>query len=206
MAITAGRGLRDADPLGAVLEADYAKQAKVVVGDRINLAVAGHRLDVVVRGLGRSPEYLLATSSPEYLIPQPGSLAVVFLPRDGLARALGIAGRTNDVILNMPAGVSQAAEVQAAAGLPIARIVPRAEQFSLRFTEADLNSFGVFVPIVGAIFAAVGFLLIALTLRRLVHSQRRELGTLLAIGYRRRALVGSVAVTALTLTIPAVAV
>ncbi len=41
-------------------------------------------------------------------------------------------------------------------------------------------------------FAAVGFLLLALTLYRMVYSQRRELGALLALGYRSRAVVATV--------------
>jgi putative ABC transport system permease protein len=64
-------------------------------------------------------------------------------------------------------------------------MVPRAEQYSLRFTNADIRSFATFTPIIGAVFAVVGLLLIALSLHRMVHGQRRELGALLAMGYPR---------------------
>ena len=51
----------------------------------------------------------------------------------------------------------------------------------------------------GVVFGIVGLLLIALSLRRLVSSQRRELGALLAIGYPPRAVVGSVMLLAAAL-------
>jgi len=85
-------------------------------------------------------------------------------------------------------------------------LIPRSEQFSLRFTNADLHSFALFAPILGAVFAAVGFLLIALSLRRLVQSQRRELGTLLAMGYRRTAVLATVLLPAAVLAVPGAAV
>lgn len=93
-----------------------------------------------------------------------------------------------------------------AAGLPVARLIPRSEQFSLRFTNADLHSFELFAPILGAVFAAVGFLLIALSLRRMVQSQRRELGTLLAMGYRRSTVLATVLLPAAVLAVPGAAV
>jgi putative ABC transport system permease protein len=56
------------------------------------------------------------------------------------------------------------------------------------------------------VFAAVGFLLIALSLRRMVQSQRRELGTLLAVGYRRSAVLATVLPPAAVLAVPGAAV
>lgn len=206
LAVTSGRGLSAADPRGAVVEAEYAHRVGLQVGDTLDLAIAGHRIAVRARGIARSPEYLLATANPEYLIPQPGSLAVVFVPTGGLASAVGAGGGVNDVVLDLPQGASSGAAQTLAAGLPVAKLTPRAEQYSLRFTQADLQSFGLFVPVLGGVFAAVGFLLIGLSLRRIVHAQRRELGTLLAIGYRRPAVLATALLPAAVLSVPGAAV
>ena len=206
LAIVQGRDLSEADPLGAVVEAQYAHTSGLRVGDALDLAIGGRRLRVSVRGLARSPEYLLATADPQYLIPQPGSLAVVFLPRGGLAGAIGAAGRANDLVLDLLPGASQGRELAAATGLPVARLIPRSEQYSLRFTNADLHSFELFAPILGVVLAAVGFLLIGLSLRRMVQSQRRELGTLLAVGYRRPAVLATALLPAAVLALPGAAV
>ncbi|GAB91460.1 ABC transporter permease [Gordonia rhizosphera] len=206
LAITDGQGLDPTDPLGAVVEADYAGHADLHLGDTLDLVLAGRPLTVRVRGLARSPEYLMATANPEYLIPQPGSLAVVFLPKNALADVTATGGQVNDLILDLPHPIPPGSAQSLADGLPVAKLTPRDQQYSLRFTNADLRSFGLFVPVIGGVFALVGFLLIGLSLRRIVHAQRRELGTLLAIGYRRRTVLATALLPAAVLALPGAAV
>ena len=199
LAVTAGQGLDRAAPRGAAVDADYADRAGIHPGDRLRLRVAGRAFSVRVRGLARSPEYLLATANPDYLVPQRGSLAVVFLPRASLQRLTGLGGRANDLAVDLPGGGNGAAAKRLAAGLPTARVTPRSRQYGRRLTEADIHSFSIFAPVMGVVFGIVGLLLIALSLRRLVSSQRRELGALLAIGYPPRTVVGSVMLLAAAL-------
>ncbi len=196
LALLHGDPLSRDHPRGALLEADFAEQAGIEVGERLVLGVRGHRLRVRVRGTARSPEYLLATANPEYLLPRRGSLAVVFLSRRALQTALGVPGRVNDLVLDLPPGAGGPTGRRIAAGLPVERLTPRDHQFSLLFTNADIQSFSTFTPVMGGVFAIVGFLLVLLSLRRLVHSQRRELGAMLALGYRP-------ATVALTVMLPA---
>ena len=201
LAVTAGRGLGRGAPRGAAVDADYADRVGLRPGDRLRLRIAGRALSVRVRGLARSPEYLLATANPDYLVPQRGSLAVVFLPRASLQRLAGLGGRANDLAADLPGGGDGAAARRLAAGLPTARVTPRSRQYGLRLTEADIHSFSIFAPVMGLVFGIVGLLLIALSLRRLVTSQRRELGALLAIGYPPRAVVSSVLLLAVVLAL-----
>ncbi|MCH0558850.1 ABC transporter permease [Streptomyces sp. MUM 16J] len=205
LAVTGGHGLSDTEPRGAVVEAEYARRAGLRIGDTLDLTLGGHHLPVRVRGFARSPEYLLATANPEFLIPQPGSLAVVFVPEHGLATALDAGGQVNDLVLNLPPRSSPSTAQTLSAGLPVASVTPREEQYSLRFTNADLHSFALFVPVVGSVFAAVGFLLIGLSLRRVVQAQRRELGTMLAMGYRRPAVLATALLPAAALALPGAA-
>lgn len=189
LAMLNGRPLSAAQPAGAVVESDFAAHAHLRVGDLLRVTLAGRALTFRVRGLARSPEYLLATANPEYLIPQPGSLAVVFLPWHGLERLAGLPGQANDLVADFPGGRPTARSQQLLTALPVAAVTARTEQYSYRFTNADIGSFSLFAPVLGGVFAAVGFLLLVLSLRRLVHAQRRELGALLALGYSRRAVV-----------------
>ncbi len=201
LAVTAGQGLDGGDLHGAALDAEYANRVGIGPGDRVRLQVAGRSFSVRVRGLARSPEYLLATANPDYLVPQRGSLAVVFLPRASLQRLTGLDGRANDLAVDLPGGGNGQAAKRLAAGLPTARVTPRSRQYGRRLTEADIHSFSIFAPVMGVVFGIVGLLLIALSLRRLVSSQRRELGALLAIGYPPRAVVGSVMLLAAALAV-----
>lgn len=201
LAVTAGSGLSARAPRGALLDPDFATRFHLHVGDRLDLRLGGRRTRLRIRGLARSPEYLLATANPDYLVPEPGSLAVVFLPRASLGRITGLKGRVNDLVVDLPGGGDGRRSERLAAGLPVARITPRAQQYSLRLTNADIHAFSTFAPVMGAIFAAVGLLLIVLSLRRLVNSQRRELGALLALGYRPRTVVATVMLPAALLAL-----
>ncbi|MGE5336125.1 MAG: ABC transporter permease [Nitrososphaerota archaeon] len=201
LAVTGGTGLDPAARHGAVVDTDYAERFGIHPGDRLRLRIGGRDVAVGVRGLARSPEYLLATANPDYLVPQRGSLAVVFLPRAGLQRLAGLPGRANDLAVDLPGGGNGAAAKRLAAGLPTARVTPRSRQYGRRLTEADIHSFSVFAPVMGVVFGIVGLLLIALSLRRLVSSQRRELGALLAIGYRPRTVVATVLLPATFLAV-----
>ncbi len=192
LAVTAGRGLSAAAPRGALLDPDFASRFQLSPGDRLRLVLGGRRLALRVRGLARSPEYLLATANPDYLVPQKGSLAVAFLPRASLQRLTGIGRRVNDLVVDLPGGDAGRRAERLTAGLPAARIIPRSQQYSLRLTDADINAFSTFAPVIGLVFAVVGLLLIVLSLRRLVNSQRRELGALLALGYPPRTVVATV--------------
>jgi putative ABC transport system permease protein len=199
LALTAGRGLDGSVPRGAVIDADYADRFGIGPGDRLRLRVDGRTIGVRIRGLARSPEYLLATANPDYLVPQRGSLAVAFLPRASMQRLTGLRGRVNDLAVNLPGGGTGSLARRLVAGLPTARVTPRSRQYGLRLTEADVHSFSIFAPVMGLVFGIVGLLLIALSLRRLVSSQRRELGALLAIGYPPRTVVATVMLPAAVL-------
>jgi putative ABC transport system permease protein len=192
LAVTAGAGLTGASGAGAVLDASFAEHYGLHPGQRLTVALAGRRIALAIRGLARGPEFLMATSNPDYLVPQRGSLAVVFMAREALARLTGMGGGVNDLAVDLPGGGASARANALTAGLPAARIIPRSEQYGLRMTNADIHSFSIFAPVMGVVFALVGVLLIALSLRRLVISQRRELGALLALGYPPRVVVATV--------------
>lgn len=201
LAVTAGRGLDPESPRSVAVDADYAERVGIGLGDQLKLRVGGRAFSMRVGGLARSPEYLLATANPDYLVPQRGSLAVVFAPRGSLQRLTGLRGHANDLAVDLRGGGNGTAARRLAAGLPAARVTPRSRQYGRRLTEADIHSFSIFAPVMGIVFGVVGLLLIALSLRRLVSSQRRELGALLAIGYPPRTVVGSVMLLALALAL-----
>jgi len=198
--VLVGSDLAALGPDEVLIEADFAHYTGLSVGDDVTLNVSGQTGHWRVAGLVRSPEYLLATANPAYLIPQRGSLAVVFTTRARLQEVTGLADRANDLILASATGAT-APSTNLAATLPVASIVPRAQQYSLRFTEADVRIFSLLAPVLGGVFAVSGLILVMLSLLRLVQHQRRELGALLAIGYSRTAVAVSVVLVAALLGI-----
>jgi putative ABC transport system permease protein len=190
-----GSDLSGLGPDDVLVEADFAQFSGIAIGDHVSLDISGQTQRWRVAGLVRSPEYLLATSNPDYLIPQRGSLAVLFMGRSRLQEITGAQGKANDVVLDL-ASASAAPSPTLAAGLPATRIIPRSQQYSLKFTEADVRIFSLLAPVLGGVFAISGLILVMLSLLRLVQRQQRELGALLAIGYSRTAVALSVVLVA----------
>lgn len=201
LAILSGTAFGAGAPGQVALDKDFASHVGLRLGDKLHVRVGARTLALRVGALVRSPEFLLATASPDYLIPLPGSLAAIFVPRSTLQRLVDQQGRVNDVVADFPASVPLSHRLALASGLPVAQLTPRSQQYSLRFTNADINSFSILTPVLAAVFAAVGLLLVALSLRRIVHAQRRELGALLALGYSRRAVVATVLASASVLAV-----
>ena len=67
--------------------------------------------------------------------------------------------------------------------LDIMQVTSREEQFGHQYLEKDLGAFKLFVPAIIAVFALTSFLITMITFNRMILSQRKEIGTLLAIGY-----------------------
>jgi len=188
-----GRGLRELDSGSAVLEADFAQAHGVALGDYVPMTASGHSFLLQVQGLGRTPDSLLATADPEFFVVRRGSLAIVYLPLSvvqSVARAIssGPVG-VNDLLLNVPATHGTGRLQALTRGLPVNTVTPRHKQFGFRATEINLAILGSFTPVLTVVLSCVAALLIAVTIMRLVQSQRRELGALLALGHGRRTVI-----------------
>ncbi len=202
-----GRGLTQLGKEGAVIEQDFARVHHIALGQRIKVSTYGFNFELTVQGIGRTPDSLYATADPEYFIIQRGSLAYVFLP---LARVQQTAtsvdrvapGSADDLLLDVPAAGDHApAMLTLTHGEPVDHVTPKREQFGYRITQNDLTGLSGFIPVLSIILSAVAALLILVTIVRLVQNQRRELGTMLALGHPRWTVVLAGALPALTLGI-----
>lgn len=178
-----GRGLEaaDADASVAVLDAQYAEQNDLAVGD--TLAVAGTDLEVVGTVTSTTGDDVATASD-------------VYVPL-ALAQTLsGLADQVTDVYVS----VDSATEVDAVAAaigsaLPDASVSTQSDLAgdvtgSLSTASNLVGSLGTWLS---AIVLLAAFGLAVLFTVSGVNRRTRELGTLKAIGWRRRRVVGQVA-------------
>jgi putative ABC transport system permease protein len=71
------------------------------------------------------------------------------------------------------------------ARLNLERVLLRQERFVSRFLQLELEAFQVYTPSIVLTLGVLSLVLTLITVNRLVQDQRREIGTLLALGYRR---------------------
>lgn len=172
------------------------------VGDTLAASVCGFTIAQPVVGIARSPEFLVSTANPETLIPVPGSLGVVYVPIEYCEKEIralsGWFGGTDVVnqllvLYDGPAAGQEdgiLARLQGAS-LRVGEVLRRDQQFGVQFLEQDLKMFRVLVLALVAVFSIVTLVATALSVTRVVMSQRRELGALMALGWGRGAIAAS---------------
>jgi putative ABC transport system permease protein len=190
--LLAGRPLATADFESAVIERSLAAYHGFKVGDRIRVQVGEKVYDSRVDGVVLSPEHLVTTANPDYLVPEKGSLGVVFT---GLARVSDALGFTmvNDLLFRFAPGADpdtvRAAVVTRLAKLNLERVMLRREHFISRFIEVQMESFKLYTPSIILTLGLLSLVLTFITVNRLVLDQRQEIGALLALGYTRAELL-----------------
>jgi putative ABC transport system permease protein len=185
--LTNGRWLRVDHPEEVVIEAAAAEINGFKVGDELILDPYNSKEAVKVVGLARSAEFLLPTANPDILLPAKGSLVVIFRSLEKFTKTFGAPVYNNAVLLFDGKGADNAHKnrvLQASAPLTFRNVVERHSHFSYRFLQENLKAFGIFIPILAGIFGLVTFLVLLLSMSRLIAEEQREIGALLAMGRR----------------------
>ena len=188
-----GRPLAPDRPTEVVIERNLARHHGFEVGDPLHLKMGKDHFDLEVRGVARSPEYLIASADPNIFLPAKGSLGVVFAPLELLEERLGFR-LVNSLLFGFTPGADrQRLEEELARRadekLAVEEILPRRRQFSTLFLDVDLTAFAVFVPAIVLIFTLTAMVVTQFLLFQWIAHQRREIGVLMALGYGRGRLV-----------------
>ena len=183
-----GGPVRPHDFESAVIERSLATFHGVRVGDRVRVQVGEKLYESRVDGVALSPEYLITTANPEYLVPEKGSVGVVFTSLERVSDALGFT-MVNDLLLRFEPGADPRTvrdAVMARLGrLNLERVIPKTQHFIWRFLQLELEAFQVYAPSIVLTLGVLSFVLTLITVNRLVLEQRTEIGALLALGYGR---------------------
>jgi putative ABC transport system permease protein len=176
--VTTGKGFTSADNTSkvAVLASSYATQEKLKVGSTIN--VAGTKLAVI--GIASLPS---------------GSTTDVFLPLGEAQKLAKLTGKVSTIYVS----AASASDVSAVAGA-IQKMAPKATvttssslanevKGSLSSASSLADKLGLWLSVAAL---AVAFLVAALLMMAAVSRRVREFGTLKALGWRTRRVVGQV--------------
>ncbi len=187
-----------------VIERTLAEVHGYKIGNKITLNPYSFPQELTVGGIAISPEFVISTSDPTVLIPSKGSLGVIFASRKLVEELFGYP-LYNQILFKIENRVFPKVFKERVrdkfASLDIQRFVSREEQFSYRFLNEDMKGFSIFIPSIVIVFVVIIGLILLITMNRLVLSQSREIGVLIALGYTRGAIFLSYIATGLVLSI-----
>ena len=171
----------------ALVSEVFARENGLRLGDTLGAVINGRWERLVVTGVALSPEYVYAAPSGGFLTDN-RRFGVLWVERDVLAAAYGMAGAFNSVALALSPGASRPAVLA-----ELDRVLEpygglgaydRSQQTSNRVIADEMRQnrrMGTLIP--GLILGVAAFLL-SVVLGRMVDTEREEIAVLKAFGYR----------------------
>jgi putative ABC transport system permease protein len=159
-------------------------------GDTLVIQSGNQQIERRITGLAFSTEYIAAGQSPINPFPQPNSFGVAYALETDLTAILDIeAGLINDIVLTTTEGTD---EVAVRSDLETVLADYETEYLYSRLQTAsggviDANATGnmAVAAFFSAMFLAIGGLVMAVLLARLMEAETRRIGTMRALGLSR---------------------
>ncbi len=179
-------------PDGVIVEQHMAEHFNLTVGQQLVISGSAGDQTVTVIGTAASTEYLWPVRNRQEIFPSPDEFGVLFIP-EMLAQQLAGSQAVEEVLIRyQPSANSGQLDQhlrQAADSAGAVSTVTRDEQPSNVALSLDIDGFremSWLFPLLFLVSAAGGAYVLA---NRIVHSQRSQIGMLMANGFSRRAML-----------------
>jgi len=201
-----GSGFSDDREEEVILGEAFAREHGLSPGDRVSLILNARMETFTIVGTAISPEYVYMVRGVGDFIPDPRHFGILYVKEDFARRALDFQDATNQIVgrfVEGPAGAGfDSAQAEARGTLLLDRIERmlepygvvaaflRERQASHRFLSDEIRSLGITAWIMPTIFLFVAALVLNVVMSRLAERQRTIIGTLKALGYSDRQVLG----------------
>ena len=202
--LTDGAPYDENDPDGFWLSDSYAAANGVSLGDSLTLTWQSLTFDGIVRGLVKSGEYLICLPDSTQMMPDYSSYGYVYVSPALLDRAVPEAYRDSLGSLyrqiNVKSDLDKAAFVERADRVLGATrlILSKDETVSWAGTQGEVDEGKTMASILPVLFLAIAILTMVTTMHRITASEKTQIGTLKALGFKDRRILCHYSVYALT--------
>ena len=193
--LMAGEPYSDQDPDGFWLSDTYAAANGIGVGDQLTLTCQNVIVKGTVKGLVKSSEYLICLPDSTQMMPDYSSYGYVYASPAMLERAIPsfykmVIGSLYHQI-NVKSTLDKAAFVEAAdRALGSTRLIlSRDETVSWAGTQGEINEGKTMASILPVLFLAIAILTMVTTMHRICASEKTQIGTLKALGFKDRRIL-----------------
>jgi putative ABC transport system permease protein len=181
-----GRSVTPSSASEVVVSELFAHTRGLRPGGSIVAVIDGREVKLRIVGIATSPEYVI-TTNPHSGFPDASTFGVLWMDGDALAKAMGLSGEVNDIVLRVGGG-AVLEDVTAAVDRLLdpyggSGAMPRDRQPSAHALDSKIEQYRGMSRFVPALFLGVAAFLLNLVLSRIVGTQREQIATLKALGY-----------------------
>ena len=189
--IRSGRPLASGRADEVVVSEAFAEAWGMRPGAEIVAVVNERRAVLRVVGIAVAPEFAYA-AVPRTGLPDPKHFGIVWMAEDALAKATDRVGAFNDVALKLAAFADEAETIRRVDRIlePYGGLgaVGRADQPSAKLVDQKIAQLDKLAKTLPVVFLGIASFLLNVLLARIVGTQREQIATLKALGYRTREL------------------
>ncbi len=212
--IEAGKNFnQNDDNLSVVIDTEFAEINDLTIGDKIEVdGLNGAKLEIY--GTCNAPEFLAATSNPEYLFPIEGSMTFLFLSKNTLKNYIidyftAINASSSEDMTNLiqlyknsdynNIAVTFKSDDSHSEGMEAIKdylendyhaVIQKSEKFEDTYAytlmNADLSDSTEFLMVMTILMFITGILIVYVIFNRYIQSQKQQIGILEALGYTKK--------------------
>ena len=173
---------------GMWLSDRYAEKNGVKVGDRLTLVYKNIELEGVVRGLVKASEYIICLPDAAQVMPDYNTYGFVYITPAALKNALGAEFYTQINVISPLDKAEFTALSESALGRTV-QVLGREDVVTWSEVQGEINEGVTMGSILPVLFLAIAVLTMVTTMHRVAASEKTQIGTLKALGFKDRRIV-----------------
>ena len=170
-----------------VLDPKYVAANQLEWGDEITAIVEGKEVFFAAVGAAISPEFIYAMKDSADILPDPKKFGIFMVENRQAQQFLNMPGQMNQILIEFDPGTDQTAVIAAIKDIlaPYGLLAdyPRADQLSDTMLEAEMDQLRGVTIVLPMIFLAIAAAIQFIILRRLIKTQRPQIGLMKGTGY-----------------------
>ncbi|HHY73773.1 MAG TPA: FtsX-like permease family protein [Bacillus bacterium] len=172
-----------------ILVADKFYEAHgLQLGEKVNVIIEGKQVELSISGTGQSPEYIYALKELQSIAADPKTFEVAYMPYEDMEQLFNQKGLVNDISFTLRPEVNFVDVEQrvksALEKYELESLCSAKDQLSNAMLTEELKQMERMASSLPVIFLVIAAIILYIMLKRLVESQRGQIGTLKAFGYR----------------------
>lgn len=178
----------------SILLADKFYEAHgLSLGKPLTVIIEGKKVELKISGTGQSPEFVYAMRDGQNIFPDPEAFEVAYMPYEVMESLFAKKGTVNDITFTIKPGfkfedVEQTLKTELEK-YGMESLVAQKDQSSNAMLTEELKQLEKTSRSIPIMFLTIAAIILYIMLKRMVESQRGQIGTLKACGYRNNEIL-----------------